>query len=47
MIINVVGFFLAIVLLVLAFMPATQEVGVKNGWLPQLIGSVVKIIHAI
>ena len=47
MIINVVGFVLAVVLLVLAFMPATQEVGVKNGWLPQLIGSVVNMIQAI
>ena len=29
----------AVALLVLAFVPATQEVGVKNGWLPQLVGS--------
>jgi hypothetical protein len=42
MIINLVGFFLAVALLVLAFLPATQEVGVKNGWLPQLVGSVVR-----
>ena len=39
MIINLTGFILAVALLILAFVPATQEVGVKNGWLPQLVGS--------
>jgi len=38
MIINLTGFILAVGLLVLAFVPATQEVGVRNGWLPQFVG---------
>jgi len=29
---------------VVAFVPATQEVGVKNGWLPQFIGALGVLI---
>jgi hypothetical protein len=41
MIINIAGFILGVVLIIIAFVPATQEVGVKGGWLPQLAGSMV------
>ncbi|EKX32483.1 hypothetical protein GUITHDRAFT_121339 [Guillardia theta CCMP2712] len=40
MIINLVGFVVGLVMIILAFLPATRDVGVQKGWLPELIGSI-------
>ena len=39
MILGIAGFVLGVVLLIIACVPATQEVGTKGGWLPQLAGT--------
>eukprot|EP00277_Geminigera_cryophila_P005762 CAMPEP_0179421134 /NCGR_PEP_ID=MMETSP0799-20121207/9585_1 /TAXON_ID=46947 /ORGANISM="Geminigera cryophila, Strain CCMP2564" /LENGTH=432 /DNA_ID=CAMNT_0021194883 /DNA_START=39 /DNA_END=1337 /DNA_ORIENTATION=+ len=36
--INGFGFLIGLSVMIVAFMPATQEVGVKNSWLPEVIG---------